>query len=589
MQLRRLTAAGGLAALLVVAACGGNGGDEGESGGFQEGGSAGGQNVMVPDAQAPAPPVQGAQPGGTVNVWSTSGLQSIHPTEAYFVNTTAILSGLITRSLTTYRYNYDKQRMELVPDLATDLGTPNDDFTEWTFTLRDGVKWEDGSPVTPQDVARGIEASFDAYPEGAFPNGATYTRDYFLNGDKFGGPITDPNGSCDCIEINGQDITLKMARPFPDLPFWASFPAMGPLPEAGIKNPADYALHPESTGPYKVDSFDPGTSELTLVRNENWDPDTDPARTAYPDRYEMSLGQGDPVVIHRRLLEDQGDAQTAVTDENITIDLRQQAEQTGRLVEGPAPCTYFWYMDMRKPEWQNIEVRKALGTAWNYDDYRLARKFAVGLTRIPGTTILPPGIPGRPDPPYDVLGDGGEGTGNPQKAHQMLEDANALNTPVTFLFDASDPQYVDAKNVIVKALSEAGFDPQPRAAANSDKLTEETQNPDAPINLRALGWCSDWPSGTSWFRPVFGGDGCCNYSYMDEPKVNRQIDEIEALPIEDQLPRWAQLDEEIMTDYYPVINDGYLYDAFLHGSKLMNVVNDEIHAEPYFPGIWVQQ
>ena len=30
--------------------------------------------------------------------------------------------------------------MVLIPDLATDLGTPNEDFTEWTFTLREGLK-----------------------------------------------------------------------------------------------------------------------------------------------------------------------------------------------------------------------------------------------------------------------------------------------------------------------------------------------------------------------------------------------------------------------------------------------------------------
>ncbi len=36
--------------------------------------------------------------------------------------------------------------MELVPDLATDLGTPNEDFTEWTFTIRDDATWENGEP-----------------------------------------------------------------------------------------------------------------------------------------------------------------------------------------------------------------------------------------------------------------------------------------------------------------------------------------------------------------------------------------------------------------------------------------------------------
>ena len=51
--------------------------------------------------------------------------------------------------------------MVLIPDLATDLGRPNDDFTEWTFTIREGVKYENGEEVTPEDIAYGIKRSFD--------------------------------------------------------------------------------------------------------------------------------------------------------------------------------------------------------------------------------------------------------------------------------------------------------------------------------------------------------------------------------------------------------------------------------------------
>ena len=58
--------------------------------------------------------------------------------------------------------------MILVPDLATDLGTPNEDFTEWTFTIRDDATWEDGKPITAEEVAWGISRSLDS---DAFPSG----------------------------------------------------------------------------------------------------------------------------------------------------------------------------------------------------------------------------------------------------------------------------------------------------------------------------------------------------------------------------------------------------------------------------------
>jgi peptide/nickel transport system substrate-binding protein len=381
-----------------------------------------------------------------------------------------------------------------------------------------------------------------------------------------------------------------MARPFPDMPYWGSFPAMGPLPqEAESEDVAAYGLAPWSTGPYQFESFDPGTSQLTLVRNEFWDPNTDPGRHAYPDRWEFDVDRGDPTVVDRTFIEDQGDTQTALTYDNVQQSSREDAEATDRLTTGPVPCTIFWYMDTRKPEWENVEVRKALGTAWNFDDYRLATGLAMGLTAIPGTMILPPGLPGRKDPAFDVIGNGGTGTGDPEQARQMLEDAGALDTPVVFAFDASDPTQVDGKNTIVAALEEAGFDPQPRAVANADKEDELTQDPDAPLNLRHLGWCSDWPSGSSWFSPVFSSEGSSNYSYLSVPEIDQKILDIESMPAEEQPPLWGDLDEEIMTEHYPVIVDYYTANAMLHGSKIMNMENDEIRGMPTFADIWIQQ
>ena len=78
------------------------------------------------------------------------------------METNSILSGLVTRSLTQYVYDPEQDSMVLVPDIATDLGTPNADFTEWTFTIRDGVRFEDGTEVTAEDVAYGIKRSTGA-------------------------------------------------------------------------------------------------------------------------------------------------------------------------------------------------------------------------------------------------------------------------------------------------------------------------------------------------------------------------------------------------------------------------------------------
>ena len=141
------------------------------------------------------------------------------------------MTGLVTRQLTQYAYDEKTKQMILVPDLATDLGTPSADFKEWTFTLRDGVKWEDGSPITPEQVQFGIVRSMD---DKTFVNGPGlyYSSPYFKGGGTYKGPYTDPSGmdGQEAVTLDGNEITIHMQTPFPDFPYYASFPAMGPIP-----------------------------------------------------------------------------------------------------------------------------------------------------------------------------------------------------------------------------------------------------------------------------------------------------------------------------------------------------------------------
>src|SRR5690606_33622811 len=109
---------------------------------------------------------------------------------------------------TTFRQDRETGQMVLVPDLATDLGTPNDDYTEWKFTIKDGIKYDNGKPVTAEDIAFGIARSFDGNngTEGAGIAGAgtEYSAQYFLNGDKYNGPYDESTKGqeYDGVEVN---------------------------------------------------------------------------------------------------------------------------------------------------------------------------------------------------------------------------------------------------------------------------------------------------------------------------------------------------------------------------------------------------
>ncbi|MDX6360553.1 MAG: peptide/nickel transport system substrate-binding protein, partial [Nocardioidaceae bacterium] len=228
MRLKTPLVALSSAGLLALAACGGSGSSGPPTSNPPV---KGGDTGNGKDAKAQGPfTISGAQKGGIVTVMTLTGLTTtIDPSESYYTDTSSILNGLLTRSLTQYKYDPVHKQMILVPDLATDLGRSNDAFTRWTFTIRSGVKWEDGSPVTAKQVAWGMTRCMDA---ATFPTGPCqyYSKAYFKGGSSYKGPYTDPGAKYKGIQVKGNKITIHMAKPFPDMPYWGTFPANGPIP-----------------------------------------------------------------------------------------------------------------------------------------------------------------------------------------------------------------------------------------------------------------------------------------------------------------------------------------------------------------------
>jgi peptide/nickel transport system substrate-binding protein len=531
--------------------------------------------------------IDGAKEGGIVHVRDQVLLTTtLDPTESYYTDSTALLSDLIARSLTQYSYDEEKGTMILIPDLATDLGTPNDDFTEWKFTIRDGVKYENGDPVTAEDVAFGIERSFDRT---SFPIGADYSNQYFLNGEKFQGPYTDKKmKSCGCVTVDGQTLTIKMSRPFPDMPYWGAFPAMGPIPEGKASDPKTYRQHPLSTGPYKFDKYTPAKA-LTLVRNDQWDPATDPGRTQYPDGYDFQT-QVPISKIDQIILNDSGEGETTMTREDVQAsDYRLFKEKASdRLVTGGSPCTYYWAPDMRKIT--DKKVRQALAYAYPYKAIVLAAGLIDGVTAIPATNLMPPGTPGREE--FNPLPDHDPFSTDPEKAKALLKEAGAENYEIKFFWRTDNEVNTKSKDALVKGLTAAGFKATPVPTTEA-KYVEDLQNLDSPANIRSGGWCSDWPSGSSWFPPLFRttnlkaeGMGQ-NRSIFSEPDVDQKMKEIPTLPADEQAAAWNDLDKYIAEKYFPVIPQYYTGVAQAHGSKIHGHFNDNVYGMPTLKNIWI--
>jgi peptide/nickel transport system substrate-binding protein len=365
---------------------------------------------------------------------------------------------------------------------------------------------------------------------------------------------------------------------------------MGPIPQGDASDPAEYARHPLATGPYKIKEYSVAKS-LILERNDQWDPATDPARTAYPDGYEFKAGQA-PDQMDEIMLADSGKGQTSLNYDDVQAkNYREfQNEHADRLVLGGSPCTYFYALDMRVIK--DKAIREALVWALPYEDQIISSGLIPEVNAIPTDGLMPPGIPGREE--YNPVEGHGDFETDSEKAKQLLADSGNEGFEIKFLFRTDLDTDVAGKDVLVKALEKAGFTatPVPTTVAN---YSADRDNPKGPVNIRSYGWCSDWPSGATWIPPIFQSTDIAevgfgtNESAFNEPEIDQKINDVFELDASEQPAAWQSLEEEIMNTYLPVVPRYYTGTAQTHGSKVHGHFIDNTLGTPTFRNIWLEQ
>lgn len=588
-----LAAAGSLS----LAACGGGSNKGGGSTGGDT--SGGGSQTVALDATAkgPAPAVEGAKTGGTLTVPYNSVPETFDPTRDYYQDTDAIMSQLVTRSLTAYRVGKEGKPV-LVPDLAEDLGTQSDDGLTWTFKLKPNLKYSDGSTIKAADFVYSIKRSFDTadYADGPAAN---YGFQYFKNfpdpsAEKqaagiYTGPYTGNDKDFTTAEApNDTTLVIHLKKKWPTFPYYAAFPVMSPIPQAKDTK-ANYGNNPVASGPYMFDSYTVG-SELKLKKNPNWDPNSDPSRHQFVDAYDFKFGV-DIVPNQTAIIASNGTAATSLNWDSVDSSLIGKVSGAGasnasQLVVGPDPCVTYATMDTRSIP---LEVRKAYAVAYPIDQLRKATGETT-LSFTPATTFGSANIPGFKA--YEpVNGLTGKGNGDPAKAKQMLQAAGKTGFKISYYYANNDPTAVAANSVKKQALTAAGFTVQDVGVSKTD-LRKKRNLTDGSVNTGQgpRGWCYDWPANDSVYPQIFTSaaiGASISVGMLKDPTLDSQINAIAVLPIDQQQAKWNDLDKEIAEKYLPAVPLDYGRANLLFGKQVHNVINDPNRGLPDLAQIWV--
>ena len=551
----------GISVALLLAACGGQNTNSGQ-----------------PSSAARASQVAGA--GGTIYVlmhgeqWS-----EIDPQRMYTGEDLALFGGTIYRSLTAYKFSADAaEGTSIVPDLATDTGTPNADATAWSFTLRDGVTFQDGSPITCADIAYGTSRTFAT---DVINQGPTYAIAYLDipqdtdGSSSYKGPYKKTGQALfdKAVTCGGKTITFNLNKPVPDFNFTVTL-GFSPVPAAADTGETYGTVAPfaVASGPYMVESYTTGNGgKMVLVRNPKWDPASDPYRKAYPDKWEIDFGI-DTKVMDQRLMASTGNDQTAVQygqiqPENLGVIFSDAntptAQFTGRAVSGFDPYSLYYYIDVNKVK--NVKIRQAMAVALDRAAIRLnvggafAGDFADGFIKPNiGVDYAPTGFW------TDFFGKAIPDNGDPALAKQLITDSGEAAPKLTFDF-ADTP--TDQKNaaIVISSLGKAGFtvtpNPIPPGSYYSTVFTSGHQ-------FGSGGWGADWPNASTVIPPLFTQKGGWDLSQVDDADLNAKVEAAQVeLDRTKQAALWQALNKQASEQVY-VIPTFFGLSQTLAGTKV---------------------
>ncbi|MFF1339348.1 ABC transporter substrate-binding protein [Streptomyces sp. NPDC058290] len=480
------------------------------------------------------------QKGGTLTVLSNQDFTHLDPARNWVIGDVDFGTRLLYRTLVTYKAEPGAKGGELAPDLAEDLGVSSNGARTWTFKLKKGLTYEDGTPITAQDVKYNVERSFS--PD--LPGGPDYAARYLAGAEDYRGPAQGRH--LDSVKTpDDHTIVFELRKPFAEFPHATVLPTFAPVPRVQDKGP-QYDSRPFSSGPYKIESYD-RDKRLVLVRNPHWDPATDTVRKAYPDKLVVVMGLR-ANQIDDRLIASGGVDASAVSWGKLRPEsapkVLTKADVRARLLAESTNCTEMVQMHTGRAPFDNVKARQAV-------QYALDREAVLTASggpafNDPATALMPGSLFGGKQP--DTLGI--PATGDVEKAKQLLREAGKPDGFTTTITVSNGDKGV--AEAIQQSLGRAGI-----------KVTIDAVDPSAfydtigdtknRSDLVYTGWCPDYPSGSTFLPFLFDGrsikekGNSGNHSlFRDEPTMKR-MDEIAAMTDAAQADTaWRQLDGEIL-------------------------------------------
>jgi oligopeptide transport system substrate-binding protein len=497
-----------------------------------------GQNQQ-PNGSAPAGNVLrlpgGSGAGGdppTLDPANTSDVESA----TYIVE---IFSGLVS-------FNKD---LKIVPEVAEKWDISNDGKT-YTFTLRKDVKFQDGRPVTSQDVKYSLERAAD--PKTRSTVSPLYLGDIVGFMDKYTGKATDVSG---VKVIDNYTIQIDLTKPVSYFLAELAHPTSYIVDKFNVESGEQpWYLKPNGTGPFKLESWDQG-QQIVLVKNPNYYGDIKPS----VDRVELVLGGGSPMTRYEN--GDLDAVRVSIADIERVSDPSNALNK--ELTVNPQLSTSFLVFNTRKAPFDDPKVRMAF--AMSVDRAKLNDVVFKKMTTV-ATGILPQsfpgfnpnlqGIPYDPDGAKKLIAQSKYASGLPDIVWNTVGGGGAAGSDIQAIAEMLKQNL--GANISIQQTDWATY-------------LSQINGSNIDFQMFDIGWSADYVDPQNFLGLLFHGGSPNNWSGYDNPDVDKLLDQASTeTTFEKRIQAYQQAEQLILKDA-PVLPLTYNRDYWLTKPYVKNV------------------
>jgi peptide/nickel transport system substrate-binding protein len=515
--------------------------------------------------------------GGTLTFDNSSAPDSTDAGNTYYAFNLNF-TRLYATPLTTYQSCPGKCGANVVPALATSLGTATNGNKTWTFHIKPNVKFEDGTTVTSQDVKYAVERTFD---RSVLPNGPSYFASLLAgNAATYPGPFK--NRSKNLMGLTAIDtpsattVVFHLNQPFADFNYVVAFPQTAPVPPDKDTG-ANYQNHPLSTGPYKFQSYQLN-KQYVLVPNPQWNPSWDPQVKQLASKIIVNLNVNANDIDNRLLA---GDISVDQAGSGV------QAAARAKILSNPSlkansddPVNgfmWFYYINSKVPPLNNVHCRMAVEFAANKTNLQTAYGGPYGGSI--ASTSMPPTVLGfQKFDLYHALSKPGGDIAAAKQQLSLCGHPNGFTTNIAYRSDR--PREVASSQALQASLSSVGIKTTLKGYTAANYYGTFAGVPSYvhshDLGLLAGGWGPDWPSGYGWGWALWDGKaivpaGNTNIGELNDPVVNSAFLRMEAASSQAQRNEIThQIDMQVMKDAV-VLPAVYAKALLYRGTDMTNV------------------